>query len=310
MRKDYLNVQAQLELLSSRGLACDDRSAKVLMREGYYAVINGYGKPFLDSAASREAGEDRYMPGTTLDQVYALFCFDRALRMLTFGELMRVEGLLRAIVAESFLQSHPGPEDYLDERCFTTSQSYILGEDNYRRNLRQLLETLSRCAHGHERDERERDDARLAHYREHYDSVPLWVVFSDFSYGNLYYFLALMKREDQLCACKRLARALEDERPRPELTRRALIEDVNLQVEVRNYCAHGERLYDACLGKHDDRGYAQFACMLPRFLSAEDGAAYTSNVLALLNGYTGICPIIDRELDRTQIRSALATVSA
>lgn len=290
MLKQFLHVEAQVELLRARGMVCGPDTARVLQREGYYAVINGYGKPFLDRRASAAANEDRYAPDTEFAHVYALYCFDRELRSLTFGALTRVEGMLRSVVAASFLETHLEPNAYLQEENYSTKHHYLLGADAYEHDLRHLISTLSRCAREHEHDERGRDDARLAHYRKHYDEVPLWVVFSDFSYGNLHHFVALMKRAEQTAACERLARVLAGNgEERRAGDRQQLVSDMAFQVEVRNLCAHGERLYDAVR-------YDRFTRMLNRYLPADDYARFHEMLARLVAAHTGMSPALDRAL--------------
>ncbi|MDO4797831.1 MAG: Abi family protein [Coriobacteriales bacterium] len=305
MIKEYLDVSRQMELLEQRGLSCDDHSKQILLREGYYAVVNGYGKFFLDQVASERAHEDRYLPQATFADVYTLFLFDRALRMLTFSQLTSVEGMLRSLVSTAFLEVHDGPEDYLDPTCYTQPSHYLLGERNYDRNLRLTINTLSRYAHDHEDDERGHDDVRLAHYRANYDSVPLWVVFSDFSFGNLFHFLALMRQEEQAVVCKKLAYAIGSAAgTQDSLSRKTLINDVDLQVDVRNICAHGERLFDARMGYKATQDYADFVGMLGRYLPSEDARGFAQSLLELLDKAQDASSLVQDVLAQTHIREA------
>lgn len=295
--KEYMRVNALVELLEQRGVACDDRTERILMREGYYAVVNGYGKPFLDVAASNRADEDRYVAGTTFDQIYALFRFDRELRLLTFGELTRVEGMLRSVASTAFLDAHPEPDAYLSERSYTSERDYLLNKRDWERNLRGLLRTLSRYASDHDNEVRSAD-TRVAYYQQNYDAVPLWVVFTDFSYGNLFHFVALLKKGEQETMCRRLAMALSDGQEREPMSRQALVSDLDFLVDVRNLCAHGERLYDAVR-------YDNFVRMMGRFLTSDDYAAYRAGLRELVRRYRGISPVIDRALNRMHLEKLI-----
>ena len=51
MNKQFLTIEEQVSLLRERGVATSETTAQILLREGYYAVVNGYGKAFLDEAA-------------------------------------------------------------------------------------------------------------------------------------------------------------------------------------------------------------------------------------------------------------------
>lgn len=82
MDKPFKTIEEQVELLEARGVATDDGTPEVLLREGYYSVVNGYKEPFVDKEKSESAKDDHYLPGTSFADIYALFMFDRELRML------------------------------------------------------------------------------------------------------------------------------------------------------------------------------------------------------------------------------------
>ena len=89
--KPFLTIDEQVELLRSRGMSVDGNGRLLLMREGYYSLVNGYKGAFIDRQRTSEAGEDRYREGTTLDHLWTLFDLDRELRELTFPVLVRAE---------------------------------------------------------------------------------------------------------------------------------------------------------------------------------------------------------------------------
>ena len=72
LRKPFLTITEQVRLLESRGLSTDSSTAKVLMREGYYSIINGYKDPFIYSEATATAGDDRYLRGATFSDLSEL----------------------------------------------------------------------------------------------------------------------------------------------------------------------------------------------------------------------------------------------
>ena len=92
-RKPFLTIIEQVSLLESRGLSTDAATARVLMREGYYSIVNGYKDPFIDSEATDEAGDDRYLSGATFSDLYDLVRHldvggrsDRAMGLVGDGE--------------------------------------------------------------------------------------------------------------------------------------------------------------------------------------------------------------------------------
>lgn len=51
---------------------------RILEQENYYNVINGYKSLFLEREAT-DVLDEKYKEGTTFNEVYALYCFDRYL---------------------------------------------------------------------------------------------------------------------------------------------------------------------------------------------------------------------------------------
>lgn len=84
MYRPFMAVESQVQQLNRRGLQTDMRTPWILEREGYYSVVNGYKDPFLDKEAGKRTHEDRYLTGTSFNDLYALFVFDRNLRFLLF----------------------------------------------------------------------------------------------------------------------------------------------------------------------------------------------------------------------------------
>ena len=99
MNKSFRSIDDQIRILNARGVSTTPETHTILMREGYYAVVNGYKLPFIDVRASERAEDDRFLPDTSFDDVYALFRFDRDLRALVFRHVMTVEATMRSILS-------------------------------------------------------------------------------------------------------------------------------------------------------------------------------------------------------------------
>lgn len=69
MDKPFKTYGGLIRLMAARGLDTGPKAMFILEHEGYYPVVNGYKDLFL-------AGQDRFRPGATLDEVYALFVMD------------------------------------------------------------------------------------------------------------------------------------------------------------------------------------------------------------------------------------------
>lgn len=241
-------------ILAHRGLICDENTPLSLLRDGYYAIINGYKAPFIDGEASNAAGEERYREGTHFDDVYALFNFDRSLRAACFRYLMMIETLMRSLMSYSFCEVHRPTEAYLRPTCYTPKAHYLRGEASYEADLAWMINTLDYHARGVEEDSPEGgdgSDVRVAHYREKHGGVPLWVLMCELTFGNLKYFYALMRREEQEAVSRRVVTLCATDKG-ATISREQLYTDLELMVDARNVCAHGERLWNVRMGKGAD----------------------------------------------------------
>lgn len=284
MEKQFRSIGEQMALLRMRGVETGEQTAAILLRDGYYAVVNGYGKAFLDQAASRAANDDRYQRGTTFDQIYQLFLFDRELRSVTFRAVMCVESTLRSVLSHTFCEQHRKPNAYLRRGCYAQQSEYLRGPATHEGDLTWMINTLEHHARGHtvdEHDDEPRDSNRVAWYREHYDQVPLWVLFSDLTFGNLRYFFALMKRGEQRKVCQRMREACGATHEGKTLSPAGMLHDLETLSELRNDCAHEERIYDARYGE-DELAYGQVVDVLAAYLAEEDEQRLADDIRSLV----------------------------
>ena len=274
MAKPFLTIDEQVALLESRGVSCGPGAGDLLMREGYYNIVNGYRAPFLDRSATEEAGDDRYAPGTALDDMYALFCFDRTLREKTFHHTLKAEALVRTACSYHFAEAHRGTEDYLLQSSYASEAEYSrLMRSDYLGNLQKLMQTLFEKA-------RKSTRGPIAHYREEFGAVPIWVLSCDLTFGNMEHFFDFMKPAEQGRVCSSIARATGRSGGHggyygPKQARA----DINTVVKVRNMCAHDERLYCARIGGRKGARYADFLKCVGRLLTEEENAAFVASVM-------------------------------
>lgn len=106
MYRPFMAVESQVQQLNRRGLQTDMRTPWILEREGYYSVVNGYKDPFFDKEAGKRTHEDRYLTGTSFNDLYALFVFDRNLRFLLFRMTTLSEAILKTICSYEFTKEN------------------------------------------------------------------------------------------------------------------------------------------------------------------------------------------------------------
>lgn len=304
MFKQFLSIEEQVALLEDRGVATDEATPHILLREGYYAVVNGYGKAFLDEVASQAAQGDRFVAGTTFHDIYQLFLCDRELRSVTFRALMCVEATLRSVLAHTFTEHHKKPASYLRRGCFCTAGEYLGERDRHERDLTWLINTLERTANGIQDDAEggSYDDQRIAWYRSRYDEVPLWVLFSDLTFGNLRYFFALMRRSEQRVVCARLHEVCGPTMHGQPLSPKGLLDDLEALGDLRNDCAHEARVYNASFGQ-DKLTYTQVLRILVAYLAPDDEKRLRAEVDEVVARFANASPRVASALSRAGLQA-------
>ena len=78
--KIFKTIDEQIEILRSKGMVFEDydKAREILLRENYF-FLNGYRSPFLMN------GTKRFIEGTTFEELYSLFTFDRFFRNIIFS---------------------------------------------------------------------------------------------------------------------------------------------------------------------------------------------------------------------------------
>lgn len=65
-------------------------------------------KPFLDNPARKKDEEDKYREGSSYNDSYKLYLFDRQLRFLLFGMITIAEAILKTVCTYRIHQGKSG----------------------------------------------------------------------------------------------------------------------------------------------------------------------------------------------------------
>lgn len=218
--KVFRTYDEQLNILSDRGIVfCDKRARKkaknIIQREGYYKLINGYKAPFLDRSFDTET----FLEGCTVDEIFALYSFDRDIREIFLRHILHVETNIKSLIAYTISEKY-GHENYLLYKNFNTDKSKANQEIST--VISDLQSTIAKN-HG---------DPCIKHYLQNYGYVPLWVLNNVLTLGNVSRLFSIMKVED-----------------RQSVSRIFKVQDKSMESFlhtlsiIRNFCAHGNRLY-------------------------------------------------------------------
>ena len=111
--KIYTTLRQQLKILRSKNMniSINGQGAKVkkiLERENYYSVINGYKDPFIQTSSNNET----FISNTQFENLYTLFTFDRNVRLIYLKFILKIEHQIKSVIAHEFSKKY-GHDNYL-----------------------------------------------------------------------------------------------------------------------------------------------------------------------------------------------------
>lgn len=178
--KPPLSIDKQIDLLISRGMSIPDRARafRYLSHISYFR-LRGYWIPFEMAGTGPE---HLFRPGTSFDDVLALYIFDRKFRLIMLEAIERMEVSFRAHFANE-LGVRYGSHFYLDG-------SYFYRSEKHRQLIESLVQEVSRSK-----------ETFIEHYRTTYTEPslpPIWAISEVMSFGQLSsWFKNLKERGDR-----------------------------------------------------------------------------------------------------------------
>ena len=203
-------ISEQIKILKQRGCVFEDENAarETLKYINYYRLSN-YFEPFSVS-------KHKYEEGTSFNKIMRVYEMDRKLRSILLAALEEVEISLRAVISNYHALKY-GALGYLNPSSFGVQHNH----QSFIARVNHLIEASS-----------ERDFVK--HYNAKYGgNFPLWVMMELFSFGTLAFFFKDMQNVDK----KALSNGYYNCSPSE------LDNWVFCLNELRNYCAHYNRLY-------------------------------------------------------------------
>lgn len=287
MAKEFKTIDELIEIMESRGIVVDELTKPAIMRESYYAIVNGYKRPFLDTAKMESTSEDAFLEGTRFEWVYKLFLFDRDLRNVTFKYLSKAEAIMKTSVVYAFCEAHPEHDAYLQRSAYVDAKNMLLPKGfkgnrgrKYSNDMSRLMETInSKLSDSPTRK------PFVTHYINKHGSVPLWVLSNDLTFGNMAHFYQLQTRSVQNRTCKLVLEANGWLEKGFRISPLELLHAFSVLSEFRNLCAHDDRLYCAKVGRSGDIDYSKMALQLFRIISEDDFDRFIDDIGGLFGKY-------------------------
>lgn len=221
--KVFMTHSEQIKLLESRNMDLSSteerrKAKRIIQREGYYKLINGYKDLFLDSKATASSDE-KYKTGATVSQIFALYAFDRSIREIFLRHLLHVETNVKSLISYTISRRY-GHENYLLYKNFNTAKK------NANREISSVISDLNQAVF------RNANDPCIAHYLKNYGYVPMWVLNNVLTFGPVSRLYSVMKTVDRQEVSKTF-----------RITDDAMENFLFVLSIVRNFCAHGNRLF-------------------------------------------------------------------
>lgn len=229
--KPHLSIPDQAALLASRGLVIYDaaRAEQLLSSIGYYR-LSGYWYPFREvETGGRRL--DSFTPGTTIDQILALYDFDRRLKLHLLDGVERVE--IAARVQVGYVLGARDAYAHFDPTCLDpkfTAPASSGGASKYDAWLDRVRDAQRRS----------KEDF-VTHFKNKYDGrLPTWVVTEILDFGGVSVLYSGLKRDDREMIAKYFS-ALD---PSGRGNGAAFANWLRVLNYVRNVSAHHSRLWN------------------------------------------------------------------
>lgn len=222
MEKQFKTIDEQIELLQSRNLHIENEeiAKEILLNNNYYYLINGYKDLFLN----RKSKTEKFRNGTTLEEIYSLYEFDRKIRIIFLEYILLIERKIDTYIAYEFSKNY-GHKNYL-----------ILENFNNISKNKELIDKFLNDINLEISHQYKNSNKMIRHYLDTYKYIPLWVLIRILSFGKVSKFYSFMKQKEQ-----------------NNISRKFNIKSETLKTylmnlgNIRNICAHDEKLYDVIL---------------------------------------------------------------
>ena len=157
--KPFKTIEEQFFLLKSRGLNFEneEKSKRFLLNNNYYNVINCYAKFFMTD-------DDRFIPGTTFDEITQVHYYDKEIKSIFFKSIIEAEKHFKSILAYRF------SEKYKNQICVSNCFNY--NNDD----LLQVTNTISSISKIINKYKAKEGNNSIKHYINKHKDVPFWIV--------------------------------------------------------------------------------------------------------------------------------------
>lgn len=217
--KPALTFEQQIERLKTihnLTIMHEDSALKILEKVNYYR-LSAYG-----IGLKKDANSEEYRDDITLEHIFRLYCFDSEFRNDIIHIVEHLEVQLRTQISY-YLAIKYGPEGYVDVRNFNDKKNRN-GKSVHGTIMDSFKNEVKHC----------KNLPFVKHHQDVYDGhFPIWAAVELMTFGNITSIFDIMKSEDQKSISSFYATS-------PNHLKSWML----ALVEIRNICAHYNRLYN------------------------------------------------------------------
>lgn len=216
--KTFKTLDEQIDILKNKGLIIRDcdKARDILFRENYF-FLSGYRKLFMISSKDRN-----FITGTTFEEFYGVFVFDRKIRNIMFKFILIIENNIKSIISYTMSKKYGIREkNYLEPKNFTQDQFKA-------KQVHDVINKMKRQIRNNVKQH-----TATVHYLNNYGYIPLWILVKVLSFGIVSELYSILKPEDQLTIAEEY-----------NLDSETITIYLALLSNFRNLCAHEDILYE------------------------------------------------------------------
>ncbi|MBO5260500.1 MAG: Abi family protein [Agathobacter sp.] len=221
MSTTFLDYNAQIKNLKKQNLIIDNESTsiEILSKISYYGLINGYKNVFKDPVTNK------YITGTTFNDIYQMYLYDAALREIFLKYILIVERHIKSSISYHFSELYGnGMADYQN------FSNYDFG--NHKTQVQKLFQKINNKISG------KNASPQIKYHLSLYHDVPIWVLMTDLTLGETATIYRFLKGTCKTAVCNDFH----------HIGRADLGKMLILLTKSRNICAHGNRLFNLHTG--------------------------------------------------------------
>jgi len=231
--KFFLTYNQQMKKLrNDKHILCNGSyHKKILIRAGYFNIVNGYKSPFI--SGQNASGNHSYISNTSISQFQAVKKFDDELRSFLLKYITQVEEEIRTLTGYKFDECNEnGKIPWYDINAYSPNKS-----------LQEKMSVISKAYS--ELSKSQLDYVKF--YMDNHKQIPTWIMIKVVNFSTFIDILRFSKTDVSHSLCSLYG--LEDENGHANV--KLLIVSLHWMRKIRNSCAHNERVY--CLSRKQER---------------------------------------------------------